>query len=65
MAKRTYELNLVLREPAGERITLLDAYGRKKIDRLAQPLGAFLSVPVWDHVGTAARGFCRIPKRSQ
>jgi hypothetical protein len=43
VTKHTYELNLVLREPAGERITLLDACGRKKIDRLAQRLGAFLS----------------------
>ena len=31
------------------------AYGRKKIDRLAQRLGTFLGVPVWDHVGAAAR----------
>lgn len=54
-SRQMYELNLVLREPAGERITLLDAYGRKKIDHLAQRLGAFLSVPVRDHAGTVAR----------
>lgn len=39
------------------RFTLLDAYGCKKIERLAQRLGAFFSVPVWNHVGAVARDF--------
>ncbi|HWB12289.1 MAG TPA: hypothetical protein VG826_23885 [Pirellulales bacterium] len=45
----------MLREPAGERITLPDAYGRKRIDRHAQRIGEFLRLPVWDHVGAAAK----------
>ncbi|HVW38167.1 MAG TPA: hypothetical protein VHB99_12705 [Pirellulales bacterium] len=44
-----YELNLVLRRPAAERITLIDARGREKIGRLAGELGEFLGLPVWDH----------------
>lgn len=60
MTKHTYELNLVLREAAGERITLLVAYGRKKINRLAEQLGEFLGLPLWDHVG-AVRDFCWMP----
>jgi hypothetical protein len=44
-----YELNLVLREPAGERITLLLLRRKHRVMDRALQLSEFLGKPVWDH----------------
>jgi hypothetical protein len=44
-----YEMNLVLREPPGERVGLVRETDRSAVTSDAQSLAEFLGVPLWDH----------------
>ena len=48
--RKTFELNLVLLKPAGERIRLLSRISEATIRADAQQLAKFLDVSLWDHL---------------
>jgi len=56
----TYELDLVLRQPAGRRVNLVCHANRESIFRDGRALAKFLAVPFWDHT-TTAQGDSRGP----